>query len=790
MLGFMRRWAPLAVMLLCAVAFLSPAILGSKVMTGTDLLLFQSPLSSERPADLVAPSNPLLYDATYVFHPDQLFARTQLRAGRLPIWNPFASAGRPLLAAQQSAPLYPLNLPLWIFPYWQSLAWATLLKLLVAAGGIFLLCRALGLRSSPALLAAIAFPFSTYMVSWLAHPHINAYVLLPWMFLAAERLARRGRLIDVLALGAAGGLALLSGHPQSALIVGLATGTYLIWRLLVGFDDGRRRRVWRAAGGAAAALLAVALAAVMLLPFVEALAQSMDSARAASPLRSSTLAGLFFPEYWGRPDKYVIPGEPGLFPERVAYTGAIPLLLGIAALVARRPSSIQVFFAGLLAGALVIAISNPVGIAIRDLPVLDLVNLNRVLVLACFATAMLAAFGLEVALTSDTRQRVRLAAAAAVIAAAPAAAWLVTTPLPLREKGALRQLPDIDSAPGAEIAAVQLGTVFRWLLLAGALIGLVLLLLRYPGRRWIGLACVAVVALDLVSLGRDYHPMINLERAEPSVPAAVSYMQRNVGAQRISGVGESLGPNVASRYELRDARGHDLPVVERHLRLWLALGGSGEQRTLTSAPGSAPLLLDVFGVRYEVGPSAPLPAGSPLRVAFDRAGQAVYENSGELPRAWVAHDWRPSDSLTSSLRVVAGSSADRLRSAPVIEEIEPPPLSSGPESPRVRVVTETPTQVTLRARTNRPGQLVLHDTFYPGWKASVDGEPVEIKAANAAFRAVPLGSGLHEVRFEYRSTSVRAGATVSVLGLVMALMAAFVAIRQRRRPLALSARLG
>lgn len=781
MLESMRRWGPFVVMLLCGVAFLSPAILGSKVMTGADLLLFQSPLSAERPADLVEPSNPFLYDAAYVFHPDQLFVRDQLRNGNLPVWNPFASGGRPLLAAQQSAPLYPLNLPLWIFPYWQSLAWVTLLKLLVAAAGTFLLCRALGLGRGPALVAAVAFPFSTYMVSWLAHPHINAYVLLPWMFLGAERLARRGRLVDALGLGVAGGLALLSGHPQSALIVGLATAAYLFWRLLVGSELARRDRVLRAAAGAGAAMLALALAAVMLIPFVEALRQSLDSARAASPLRFSTLAGLVFPEYWGRPDKFSLPGEPGVFPERVAYAGAVPLLLGVAGLVARRPSSPQVFFAGLGASALLVAISNPIGLAIRELPVLDLVNLNRVLVLVCFAAAVLAAFGLELALTVDNRQRLRLLAAVTAVAAAPAVAWLVTTQLPLREKGALRQLPDIDATPGAEVAAIQLGTIFRWLLLAGALIGLLLLLWRYPGRRWIGVGCVAVVAIDLVSLGRGYHPLVDLERADPATPSAVKFMQREVGDQRISGVGESLGPNVASRFELRDARGHELPVIERHLRLWLALGGSGEQRTLTTAPGSAPRLLDVFGVRYEVGPTTPLPAGSPLRVVFDRQGQTVWENPRALPRAWVAHNWRSEPDLDASLAAVDTSSVKRLRSSPVIEGGAAPPGGDGAPVSPARIVSESPTQVTVRMRTERPGQLVLHDTFYPGWEATVDGESAEITPANASFRAVAVPSGSREVRFEYRSASVRAGSALSIAGgVITALLAALVVVRRRR----------
>src|SRR5436190_1677154 len=79
--------------------------------------------------------------------------------------------------------------------------------------GTFLLARALGLRRAPALLGGVAFGFGTYLIVWLSHPHANAYVVLPWLFLFAERLCRSGRVRDAGALAAAVGVAGLSGQP-------------------------------------------------------------------------------------------------------------------------------------------------------------------------------------------------------------------------------------------------------------------------------------------------------------------------------------------------------------------------------------------------------------------------------------------------------------------------------------------------------------------------------------------------------------------------------------------------
>ncbi len=61
-----------------------------------------------------------------------------------------------------------------------------------------------------------------------------------------------------------------------------------------------------------------------------------------------------------------------------------------------------------------------------------------------------------------------------------------------------------------------------------------------------------------------------------------------------------------------------------------------------------------------------------------------------------------------------------------------------------------------------PGYLVLTDTWYPGWQATVDGEPAEVLQANCAFRAVWLEVREHAVEMVYRPASVRIGGVISL----------------------------
>lgn len=65
----------------------------------------------------------------------------------------------------------------------------------------------------------------------------------------------------------------------------------------------------------------------------------------------------------------------------------------------------------------------------------------------------------------------------------------------------------------------------------------------------------------------------------------------------------------------------------------------------------------------------------------------------------------------------------------------------------------------------RPAWLVLADTFAPGWEATLDGgdQQLSILRANAAFRAVRVPAGRHEVAMRYRAPGGAAGRWLALL---------------------------
>ncbi len=84
----------------------------------------------------------------------------------------------------------------------------------------------------------------------------------------------------------------------------------------------------------------------------------------------------------------------------------------------------------------------------------------------------------------------------------------------------------------------------------------------------------------------------------------------------------------------------------------------------------------------------------------------------------------------------------------------------------------------VRTRSETPATLVVSDTLTDGWSCELDGEPVPLLPANAAFRAVEVPAGDHLVEMHYRPPGLLAGTALASFGLLL-VGGAFV--RDRRR---------
>jgi len=149
----------------------------------------------------------------------------------------------------------------------------------------------------------------------------------------------------------------------------------------------------------------------------------------------------------------------------------------------------------------------------------------------------------------------------------------------------------------------------------------------------------------------------------------------------------------------------------------------------------------------------------------------IYENMDVLLRAFVVHSTVVADDEAALARMRASDFDPAVEA--VLADDGPPVsgtsiLASRPDT--VRIVRDEPELIEISVDASSPGYLILTDAWYPGWRATVDGQTVAVARANILFRAVPVDAGAHHVVFSYQPVSLRFGVAISAAALVMLLL--------------------
>ena len=84
---------------------------------------------------------------------------------------------------------------------------------------------------------------------------------------------------------------------------------------------------------------------------------------------------------------------------------------------------------------------------------------------------------------------------------------------------------------------------------------------------------------------------------------------------------------------------------------------------------------------------------------------------------------------------------------------------------QARIVSWRPDRVRVEVQSPYPGLLILHEAYYPGWVAEVDGQPARIVRTNVLFRGVEVSDGRHIIEFRFEPFSF-SNLRAAALGLV------------------------
>jgi hypothetical protein len=739
------------------------ALVPGAVLSPADFVLTYPPWSATAPG--LRPANNLLVDVAILFHPALLYAAAELRAGRLPVWNPHEFTGVPFFANPQSGLLFPANWVVFALPPAVGLTLAAILKVSIAGLAMYGFLRALGLRPMSALVGGLAWELNGMLIAWLGWSASSALAVLPLLFLGIERLRRRpdARGIGVLALSVA--LILVAGYPQIALQGALAAFVWMLARA----RGAPRGYVVRCVAGAA---LGAALAAMQVLPFAEYTRESsvyyyrgLWLPDLSPPLR--TALAFLIPYYFGRS------GTPAFwgywnFNEISTAVGLVPwAALPVALTAGWRRDGTRVLAALAVFGAVMFYGAPRIAGAIAAIPVLSLVIPHRAGALMVFALCVLGAIGVDAAVTAPEPERHRARRAvkvAFVLVVGVAFAALV-----------------VDWSTHVRVGAS--GAAAGWygaLLVLFTAAALVVVRVLDGGDAATSVAALALIELaSLVPVAVLHNPVIDAASLYPRTPA-IAFLE---GQTARDGRRVALPlPNIAKLYGLSEVAGYDGMTPRRIEQLvspdadlgLLASGGL----TVTVPYGSP--VYDLLGIGHvALGPRAAPPAGH-FTLEYDGVDARVFANPRALPRAFVVGAARclPDDAALHALR----DGAIDARREVVLADCTAAPASRAIATAEATVTRALPDAVAIDVRTDAAGWLVLTDTYFPGWQATVDGQPRAIARADHAFRAVEVPAGRSRVEFRYRPRALRAGiaVTLAAAGVTIALLLGAHRVRRAR----------
>jgi hypothetical protein len=145
----------------------------------------------------------------------------------------------------------------------------------------------------------------------------------------------------------------------------------------------------------------------------------------------------------------------------------------------------------------------------------------------------------------------------------------------------------------------------------------------------------------------------------------------------------------------------------------------------------------------------------------DAGGVTFYDAPAPAARVWLPSQPITVATAAEALAALAAPGFDPARTLLLEADDRPSaPAAFSISSAAVRYPVSLP----------RAGWVLVSDTYYPGWVASLDGQPVPIYHGDYAFRAVPVPAGDHLLVFDYHPASLRLGEILSGVGALLVLV--------------------
>lgn len=676
------------------------------------------------------------------------------KSGQIPLWNPYSFSGTPLLANYQSAVLSPFNILFFILPFVDGWSMLVLLQPLLAGLFTYLFVRSLNKTEVASLFSAVSFMFCGFLTTWMGYATLGYAVLfLPLSLFSIEKYytSQSNRYLVLFSLTIP--LSFFSGHFQISLYFLISLVSYLIYKLI----EQRNLKIFIKT--ILFLSFGILLSMPQLLPSVEFYSQSFRSGlfEKGEVIPFEYISTFFAPDFFGNPvtrnDWF------GHYAEWNAYIGLIPLMLSLYLLTAIRKGK-AIFF--LLLGLISLSLSLDTKIADLfinlKIPVLSTSAMSRIIVVYSFSFAVLSAFGMD-QLIEDLQERrfKKIVSILCLFLFIFLFLWIIFPKqfMPF-DKG-------IIARSNLKLPIIIFLSSSLFILFATWKKKLIYIM---------PVALLIITSFDLLRFSTKWQEFSSKKLVFASVPISNEFVKISGKDRSIS----NMEAGVGDYYNLLSLEGYDALYVKKYGELIASLSDGvfkESSRSVVYFPRDGKYIqpfVNLLDVKYvihkisdgRVGWAFPFWENpSQFVKIYSDAQFEIYENKSSFPHAFLAGDYILASNDLQIVKTLVNNKID-LRKTVVLEE--DPKISKGTELGSSNILKYSPNEVKIETNTPVGRMLFLSDNFYPGWKATIDGKETKIYRADYTFRAVPVPSGKHIVKFIYEPFSFVFGSGLALAG--------------------------
>jgi len=662
----------------------------------------------------------------------------------LPLWNPYSFAGAPLLANFQSGSFYVLNILFFAMPF--HMAWSFIIFLGPLLGGVFLYyyLNNFKLNKWASVLGGVAFSFSGFFVAWMEWGTITHVGLwLPLILLSIDKivssiryqvLSVKNKKILVWAALYIFSLtsAFFAGHLQIFFYLGLFSFTYFI------------ARWWQYGKSVKILLIYIILNTLFLIlssaQWIPTLQFISLSARNVDALNFNNL-GWFVP--WQHLIQFIAPdffGNPTTlnywgvwnYGELVGYVGIIPLILVLFGMFYRRDKK-TLFFGTIF--FLSIVFSFPTFFAkipyILKIPFLSTSQPTRLLFVADFALAVLSALGFDYLLKA--KRKIAIIYPLIFIFIILTGLWVFI--------------------PKEHLSVVKSNLLLPTVLFIFSSFLFIALIFSQKKNKYIVTICafmIIITVFDLLRFGWKFTPFTQSSYLFPSAKT-ITFLQKDLGEFRIMTTDSRiLPPNFSAIYKLQSIDGYDPLYLLRYGELMAASERKkadinppfGFNRIITPHNYDS-RIIDLLGIKYVLSLSEL--NSSKLVKVFQEGQTIIYENKNVMPRAFFVKNIKLSKDKRESIEMLFDPSINLAQIGIIEDGSEDLDVDWSVGS--ANIIQYSANKIIIDTENKDAGFLILTDTFYPTWKASIDKKLAKTYVTDYNFRGIIVPSGKHRVEF-------------------------------------------